>query len=169
MAGKAERPGAPGREPGPRYGWPGPEAPITFLRFSALGADLAVEAAKVCAVLELGAAHAPTRHGAGLVMRHADGIIPLVDFRSGAEKGKRLPGAPLLVALVCGRRFGIAVDGIHGRIGIAYAEIRMPRDGLARQAPYLTGSVWRDGRELFLIDVDRLLGPAVRTHLLKTG
>lgn len=146
--------------------WPGTDAPIAFLRFSALGARLAVETAKVDALLALDAAHAAARHGPGLVMELEGQVIPLVDFRTGCEK-ERLLGAQLLIVRVHGCRFAIAVDSVQGRVGIAYGDIRAPGDGLARQAPYLTGSVWREGSEIFLIDADCLFGPAVRTHLLK--
>lgn len=166
MAVKASPPGA---VTAPLDAWARMKAEIVFLRFCALGAQLAVEAVKVCAVLELGTAHAPARYGAGLVMVHEGEVIPLVDFRSGSGHGGQLAGAPLLVVLVHGRRFGIAVDRVLGRIGIVFAEIRPPGDGAAGCAPYLTGSVWREGCELFLIDSDRLLGPAVRTHLLQAG
>lgn len=176
MAVKADGPGAPA---GGAFGQPAgaaepapsrtsAEAPIAFLCFSALGAQLALEAATVRTVLELRETHAPARFGDGLVMVHEGHVMPMVDFRRECGKDAPLLGGPLLVSLVYGRKFGIAVDRLHGRINVAYGEIRIPDDGLARQTPYLAGSVWREGIEVFLIDSDRLLGPAVRTHLLKT-
>jgi chemotaxis signal transduction protein len=101
------------------------------------------------------------------VMVHEGEVIPLVDFRSAGAKTGQMLGAPLLIVLVHGRAFGIAVDRVQGRTDIALSEIRAPGEELARRAPCLAGLVWREGRELFLIDSDRLLGPAVRTHLLK--
>ena len=164
MAVKAERPG----QPAPLRTWPGADAPLAFVRFSALDARLAVEAAKVAALLVLSAAHAPARYGAGLVMEHEGRVIPLVDLRSAARKSEPLPGAPLLVVLVHGHAFGIAVDSVQGRTSVALGEIRAPDEALGRDAPYLLGQVWREGHELYLIDSDGLLGPAVRTYLLKT-
>lgn len=52
----------PGGATAPLGAWARLEAEIVFLRFFAPGAQPAVEAAKVCAALAPGTAHAPARY-----------------------------------------------------------------------------------------------------------
>lgn len=140
--------------------------PIRFLRVQALGAELAFDAASLCDVLDLADTHAPVRFGRGLVMFHEGWIIPLVDYRSPSSRGTALTGARLVIANVQRCRFALAVDRIKEHVSVDYAEICMPEDALAdRCPPYLAGCIWREGGEVYLVDLERLLGPAIRTYL----
>lgn len=141
-------------------------APIRFLRVQALGAELAFDAAGLCDVLELADNHAPVRFGRGLVMFYEGRIIPLVDYRSPSIRGTALTGAQLVIANVQRCRFALAVDCIKEQVSVDYAEIDIPEGALAdRCPPYLAGCIWRDGGKVYLVDLERFLGPAIRTYL----
>ena len=144
-------------------------APIRFLRVSALGAELAFEAVALYAVLDLTEEHAPVRYGPGLVMCHEGLIIPLVDYRSPASKGSNMVGAQMVVAIVQQCRFALLIDSVKEQVNVDYAEIRMPDQALTESFPYLAGCIWRDEGEIYLIDLERLLGPAIRGHLSGRG
>lgn len=140
-------------------------SPVRVLRVDALGAELAFDAAALYDVLDLAEAHAPVRYGRGLVMCHEGGIIPLVDYRALANRGRSLVGAKAVVAKVQCRRFALLVDRVKEQVKVDYAELRVPDRALSKHAPYLSGCIWRDEREVYLIDLERLLGPAIRTYL----
>ena len=141
-------------------------APIRFLRVQALGAELAFDAASLCNVLELAYSHAPVRFGRGLVMFYEGRIIPLVDYRSPSSRGTALTRAQLVIAHVQRCRFALAVDCVKEHVSVDYAEICIPEGALAdRCPPYLAGCILRDGGEVYLVDLERLLGPAIRTYL----
>ena len=140
--------------------------PIRFLRVQALGAELAFDAASLCDVLDLADTHAPVRFGKGLVMFYEGRIIPLVDYRSPSSRGTVLTGVQLVIANVQHCRFALAVDCIKEHVSVDYAEICMPEGALADRCPsYLAGCIRRDGGEVYLVDLERLLGPAIRTYL----
>lgn len=143
--------------------------PMRFLRVRALGAELAFDAASLCDVLELADAQAPLRFGHGLVMSYEGRIIPLVDYRSPSSRGTALRGATLVIAHVQHARFALAVDCIREELSVDYAEIRLPEHGLADRCPYLAGRILRGEGEVYLVDLERLLGPAIRTHLKAGG
>ncbi|KFI09092.1 hypothetical protein JN27_00130 [Massilia sp. BSC265] len=141
-------------------------APMRFLRVQALGAELAFDAASLCDLLDLADTHAPVRFGRGLVMFYESRIIPLVDYRSPPSRGTALTGAQLVIAQVQRRRFALVVDCIKEQVSVDYAEICVPERALADWCPaYLVGCIWREGSEVYLIDLERLLGPAIRTYL----
>jgi chemotaxis signal transduction protein len=137
-------------------------APLACLRVSALGAELAFEMARIETTLVLGAQHALARHGAGLVMLHEDGVIPLVDCRAPNARARPLAGAPALIAAVRGRRFAVVVDGVKEKLAISLDELRLPGRELAARTPSLVGAFQRDGAEICLIDAERLLAPAFK-------
>ncbi|MGI4846448.1 MAG: chemotaxis protein CheW [Janthinobacterium lividum] len=140
-------------------------AQTRLLRVEALGTELAFDAASLCALLDLAPIHAPVRLGKGLVMSYEGQVIPLVDFRSSSGKEKAMTGSRLVVANVQHCRFALLVDRVRAPVNIDYAAIRIPVQALAERCPYLVGSVWCEGGEVHLIDLERLLGPAIRTHL----
>ncbi len=146
---------------------PGAWAPVLFLRVAALGAELAVQLAQVQSLVQLAVPHAVLRHASGLAMVHEGDVIPLVDYRCPESNGGPWTGEPALLATVLGRRFAIAVDRVGGSFTVESDEICAPDPALVAQCPYLTGCVLRGGREIYLIDIEVLLGPAVRGHLLK--
>lgn len=140
-------------------------APVRLLRVRALGAELAFDAASVHAVLAVAESHAPVRFGAGLVMAYEGRIVPLVDYRASGSRGTTLAGAALVVAHVHRCRIALAVDSVGERVSVAYAAIRMPGAALAESCPYLAGRIRHEGSDICLVDLERLLGPAIRTHL----
>jgi chemotaxis signal transduction protein len=144
-------------------------APITLLQVRALGAWLAFERTTVAGVFEMTEGHAAFRHGAGLVMLYGDEVLPLADYRSHGRKGSALVGADVVIALVRQRKFALLVDRLAGRLKVDYAEIRIPDRALVDRCPYLTGKVSRAEGDIYLIDLERLLGPAIRTHLEHRG
>jgi len=140
-------------------------AQIRLQRVEALGTELAFDAVSLCELLDLAPIHAPVRLGKGLVMSYEGQIIPLVDFRSSSGKEKPMMGSRLVVANVQHCRFALLVDRIREPVNVDYAAIRIPDQALVERCPYLVGSVGCDGDEVHLIDLERLLGPAIRTHL----
>jgi len=142
-------------------------APVRCLRLAALGAELAVETAHIADMVRISAIHAVTRHEAGYVMMHEGDLVPLADFRGAGAKGRAMAGAPALVARVYRRKFAIVVDRIDGPLDVACAEIAPPPEALACRFPCLTGRIARGEADVYLIDVERLLGPAIEKHLLK--
>lgn len=139
--------------------------PIRLLQVHALDAQLAFETAPIRGMFTMTAAHAAVRHRAGLVMVHEAQIIPLVDYRSAVARGGGMAGAQVVVAAVQHRSFALMVDRVEGPLRVDHAEIRIPDTALTGRCPYLAGCLWRDGGEVYLVDLERLLGPAIRTYL----
>ena len=142
--------------------------PVRCLRFAALGADLAAETVHISGVIGISAMHAVTRHEPGYVMLHEGSLIPLADYRRPESRQCPMAGAPALVAMVYRRKFALVVDRIEGGLDVECAEIAPPSDALACRFPYLTGRISRAGADIYLVDVERLLGPAIEKHLLKS-
>ncbi|MBQ5948502.1 chemotaxis protein CheW [Massilia sp. ST3] len=142
-------------------------APVRCLRFAALGADLAAESVHIGGVIRISAMHAVTRHEPGHVMLHEGNLIPLADYRGPESRQCPMAGAPALIATVYRRKFALVVDRIEGRLDVECAEIAPPADALACRFPYLTGRISRGQADIYLIDVERLLGPTIEKHLLK--
>lgn len=140
-------------------------APIRLLRVQALGTELAFDAASLCDVLALAPGHAPVRFGRGLAMSYEGRIVPLVDFRSPAGKEGAMMGSCVVVANVQHSRFAMLVDCMGEYVHVDYAAIRPPEPALAERCPYLEGCISCAGTEVYLVDLERLLGPAIRTHL----
>ncbi|MEW6759839.1 MAG: chemotaxis protein CheW [Pseudomonadota bacterium] len=136
-----------------------------FLRVRALGEELAFDAASVCNVIDLADVHIPVRFGHGLAMFYEGRIIPLVDYRAPSCRGTAMTGVPLVVANVQRSLFALAVDCIREQVSVEYAEICQPERVLVDRCPYLAGSIRRGASEVYLVDLERLLGPAIRTHL----
>lgn len=140
--------------------------PTRFLRVQALGTELAFDAASLCDVLDLADTHAPVRFGRGLVMFYEGRIILLVDYRSPSGRVTALTGAQLVIAHVQRCRFALVVDCIKEQVSVDYAEISIPDGALADLCPpYLAGCIWRDGGKVYLVDLECLLGPAIRTYV----
>lgn len=137
---------------------------IAFLQATGLGQTIAFEASKVRDILTISDLHAATKHISGITMFYEGQPIPIVDCRPEADK-LALAGAGAIIANVLTCNVAIVVNEVHGKFQVPCEELSADVwEGTSRRG--MVGCVFYEYERTFLIDLDIVIGPSVKTFLL---
>lgn len=137
---------------------------LPFLKVQGLDQNLAFEKRKVREVLSIDDMHGAIDHGRGITMLYNSRPIPVVDCRKESRR-KGLLNATAIIAEVVTCNVAIIVDNVNGTVEIPLATLSIDKWDDTHNCG-LSGVVFNELENLFLIDLDLMLGSAVKTFLL---
>ncbi|MGF6275885.1 chemotaxis signal transduction protein [Massilia sp. UYP11] len=141
-------------------------SPVSLLRLSAFGRAIAIEKSKIKEILKIENNHLVIPCNRGLLMTYRNQIIPVVDCRAIASN-ESFEGATAIVATVLTRNFVLLVDECGDKLQFSYSENQNTFELKYHAFAWMKQCVWRDGVRIFVVDLDLMMGPIIKEHLLK--
>lgn len=140
--------------------------PIRFLRVSAFGDSIAIEKSSIRKLLNVSCEALVATGNGGLIMEYENSIIPVVDFRAEATRDTGSESAAILTN-VLSKNFVVLVDEVGIELDYSYSDDKRAGFFSAALNRYVHDCIVVGGVTVFVIDIERMMSPIIREHLLE--
>ncbi len=136
---------------------------VPFTKVEGFGQCLAFERRKVLEILCITEMHRATDHGQGMTMIYNGRPTPMVDCRTSNRHGFINSIAVIAEVLTC--KIALLLDAVHGTIKVS-VDMFSTQKWDETHSNGIIGFVFNERENTFVIDLDLVMGPAVKTFLL---